>query len=97
MGMNPETNQFEQLEPLKAFDAAVSKHLATRVADELRSTLVRPNGEPVPAHWTVLTTGQHVMVEGYTFSVAHIGESHLLLEPVGPMIVGGAEGSAEGR
>jgi hypothetical protein len=65
----------------------LQRQLAERTPSMLEPGLLRPDGTPVPKHWTVLTVDQHVVVEGYTFKVAHIGESHLLLEPVGPVVV----------
>lgn len=71
--MNPETNRLEAL----------------RFIDDIRgSQLVRPNGEPVPPHWPVFAEGELVELKGYTFKVAHIGESYLVLEPTGPLVVG---------
>jgi hypothetical protein len=49
--------------------------------------LVRPDGTPVPKHWTVFTQGELVAIKGYTFKVAYIGETSILFEPVGPVIV----------
>ena len=72
MGMNPETNKLETL--IDPFD------------DPTR--LVRPNGEPVPKHWSVFKEGEELVVKNYTFRVAHIGEKHLLLEPVGIPAIG---------
>lgn len=82
--MNPNTNKFERLEIYNETDEK-------RKADSLVAVypdLLRPNGKPVPKHWTVLKVGQDVVVENYTFTVAHIGESHLLLEPKGPVLIG---------
>jgi hypothetical protein len=79
-GMNPETNKFEQL-------AQIDEHKEAAL-ERAFSGLLRPNGKPIPKHWTILTVGQDVVVENYTFTVAHIGESHLLLEPKGPVIIG---------
>jgi len=49
---------------------------------EMRSDLVRPDGSPVPKSWTVFSIDELVEIKGYTFKVAHIGESHILFEPV---------------
>lgn len=72
--MNPDTNRFEALTEL-AEPTPVAK-------------LLRPNGEPVPAHWTVLALGEQVVVKGYTFKVAYINETTLVLEPVKIPILG---------
>jgi hypothetical protein len=74
--MNPLTRKFEPLE-WKQFNKEV---------DEVR--LIRPNGEPVPDHWCVLTVGEEVVVKNNTFKVAYIGESSILLEPTGIVILG---------
>ena len=50
--------------------------------------LVRPNGSPVPEHWSVFKIGEEIVIKNYTFKVAYIGESAILFEPVGPVIVG---------
>lgn len=67
--MNPDTNQFEQLREL--IDGPMKL-----------PTLLRPDGSPVPAHWTVLAVDEKVEVKGYTFRVAYINETTLILEPV---------------
>jgi hypothetical protein len=72
MAINPETNKFEGLtcaDDLSAYD-------------EAKTQLLRPDGTPVPPHWTMLIVGGLVTIEGYTFRVAHFGESYLVLEPV---------------
>ena len=53
--------------------------------------LLRPNGEPVPKHWSVFTVGETVVIKDYTFKVAHLGEGHILLEPMAPVIVAETE------
>jgi hypothetical protein len=50
--------------------------------------LFRPNGEPVPSHWTQFTIDELVEIKGYTFRVKYIGESAILFEPVGSVVVG---------
>jgi hypothetical protein len=72
--VNPETNQFEQLREI--VDHTVK--------------LLRPDGTQVPAHWTVLTVGEYVEVKGYTFKVAYINETTLVLEPIKIPFVTGA-------
>ena len=86
MGMNPDTNEFEMLNRVDAVSDRMEELTAALVKAEGR--LLRPNGEPVPSHWTVMQEGELVVIKGYTFKVAHIGEKHLLLEPHGPVIVG---------
>ena len=50
--------------------------------------LLRPNGEPVPEHWSIYTTDEEVTIKGYRWKIVHIGEKHLLLEPIGPVLIG---------
>lgn len=87
--MNPETNQFEELtdsspDMTAEQEAQLMKSFRVQFPDP--GNLARPNGEPVPPHWLVYTVGENVVVRGskeYAFKVAHIGEKHMLLEPVG--------------
>jgi len=53
--------------------------------------LVRPDGSPVPEGWDVFAIDEHVVIKNYTFKVAHIGEKHILFEPVGPVVIGDGE------
>lgn len=46
------------------------------------TTLMRPNGEPVPEHWTQFKVGECVVIKGYTFKVAYLGETAILFEPI---------------
>lgn len=62
-----------------------------KMEQALQSHIVRPDGSPVPRHWTVLTVGELVEVKGATLRVAHVGESHVLLEPVKATV--GGEGA----
>ena len=75
--MNPETNRFEELK----------QDLAEKLIQR-EPRLLRPDGSPVPEHWSIFTVDEHVNVKNYTFKVAYIGEQTLLLEPVGPILVG---------
>lgn len=88
MGMNPDTNQFEPLTEATEYQREL---LGRMTADVRPGVLLRPNGEPVPAHWPVLREGEELVVKHYTFRVAHIGEKHLPLEPVGIPQIGVAE------
>ena len=56
---------------------------AIRNAKKKHHRLVRPNGEPVPEHWTTFQLGELVVIKSYTFRVAYIGETSILFEPVG--------------
>lgn len=78
--MNPETNKFEKL--MEDADSALLDEI------QKKTSLLRPNGEPVPKHWSVFRDGEHVVVKNYTFKVVHIGEQYMVLEPVGPVVVG---------
>lgn len=76
--MNPDTNKFEEL-----------SEAASSISDKLQGiSLIRPDGSPVPKHWSTFTAGEEVVIKGYTFKVAYIGESNILFEPVGPVIIG---------
>ena len=73
--MNPETNQFEELSEAVAAASSETKLLPGQ--------LVRPDGSPVPEHWSVFTVGEEIPIKGYVFKVAYIGETSILFEPVG--------------
>ena len=85
--MNPETNRFETLttEEIKR----ELKELIEEKLDDgpLETRLVRPDGTPVPKHWTVFAVDELVVIKNYTFEVKYIGETAILFEPVGPMVV----------
>lgn len=80
--MNPETNRFEQL--VNPEDAIKSPGEIGRMIKRAESTLLRPDGTPVPPHWPVFTVGELVVIKDYTFRVAYIGETAILFEPVRP-------------
>ena len=97
MGMNPETNKLEPLHEKAVRDlvkeakqAQGSKMLESFKAqlEGKESVLVRPDGSPVPKQWAVFRIGEKVVLKNYTFMIAGIGEHSLLLEPVGPVMVG---------
>ena len=84
--MNPDTNKFEPLVPAGSTQA---DELAKKLGELQKSPLLlRPDGTPVPKHWTQFKLGEHVVIKDYTFCVAYIGESAILFEPVGPLVVG---------
>lgn len=102
--MDPDSNKFVRLsqtstDPAGDAQEEIAQELLRMQAQMLKqggtpdpaalSTLVLPDGKPIPSHWAVFTVGEQVVVKGYTFRVAYIGESTLLLEPVGPYVVGG--------
>jgi len=93
--MNPETNRFESLseEDDEILESLVQKdqhqiHEDGTTEKSTTSILLRPDGTPVPAHWSVYQVGETVVVKNYCFKVVYIGESTLLLEPMGPVLVG---------
>lgn len=84
--MNPKTNRFE---PLKFTDPEHERQQSAlqRKLLEHASALVRPDGSPVPGHWAVFAMGENVVIKGYTFKVAYVGETSILFEPVAPEIL----------
>lgn len=94
MGMNPETNRLEELgvtdDTIKELLRKGNQKAAMAKLEALveKSALVRPDGSPVPKHWSVFAVGEHVVVKNYTFKVAYFNETSILLEPVGPVVVG---------
>ncbi len=97
--MNPDTNRFEPLH--EALDSESPEHRRNRDAMQRMLTnggrLLRPDGSPVPAHWSTFTVGEHVIIKDYTFKVAYIGEGSILFEPVGPVVLGASAESTGGR
>ena len=94
MGMNPDTNRFEELSEgseLKEKFLAEYNKCKAHSPEDVPGTLFRPNGEPVPKTWTVFEMGENVVIKNYTFKVAYIGETSVLFEPVGPVILGNNE------
>ena len=53
--------------------------------------LLRPDGSPVPKHWSKFAVGEDVVIKDYTFRVAYIGETSILFEPVGLPVIDGTE------
>lgn len=86
MGMNPDTNRFEPLEEDKERFERIKQHIGKLeiMASDYHPNLFRPDGSPVPIHWSVFKIGELVMIKDYTFRVAYIGESNILFEPVKP-------------
>ena len=80
--MNPETNKFETL----SWSDKCSHHFPYTMCPHgcysPTPNLVRPDGSDVPKHWPVFEVGETVTIKNYTFRVAHIGEQHILFEPV---------------
>jgi hypothetical protein len=98
MGMNPDTNRLEELgineEALRNTLQDSERRGLERQLQQLKneSALVRPDGTPVPKHWSVFTVGEHVVVKNYTFRVAYFNETTIVLEPVGPVVLGTENG-----
>jgi hypothetical protein len=87
--MNPETNRFEPLTESEEEERKnQTQEIERRLRQLQRSALVRPDGSPVPDHWGVYTEGELIEIKNHTFKVVHIGEAYLVLEPVGPVVVG---------
>lgn len=82
MAMNPDTNKMEEL----ALAQVIAQ--AEPAGGFVPVQLVRPDGSPVPEHWSKYKVGEEVAVNGYRWAVAHLGEKHMLLEPLGPVLVG---------
>lgn len=88
--MNPDTNRFEELHPdprIEKLTDAEEEDLKTQLS-QLHGSLLRPDGSPVPKHWTVFRVGEEVAIKDYTFRVAYIGETVILFEPVGVPVIG---------
>lgn len=95
--MNPDSNRFEPLTILseKHIKRNTSKEQRRRlnqiarkeIDPSLLNILLRPNGEPVPNHWSTFTVGEHVVIKNYTFKVVYVGETSILFEPVGPEVI----------
>jgi hypothetical protein len=91
--MNPDTNKFEPLtdaDQLPKEQRAAAQKLLDAIGSLKagHSALLRPDGTPVPKHWSVFTVGERVVIKDYTFKVVYIGESNILFEPVGPVVLG---------
>ena len=81
MGMNPDTNRFEELQQKELLE----KFEKTQEKESLHDVLLRPDGSPVPKHWSIFSIGEVVVIKDYTFCVQYIGETAILFEPIGPV------------
>lgn len=81
--MNPETNRFENVGTVEELTEALKKPYESILPGQL----VRPDGSPVPEHWSVFSAGEEIPIKGYVFRVAYIGETSILFEPVGPIVL----------
>ena len=73
--MNPETNKFEMLDSIVEED--------NKSLEKEFGRLLRPNGEPVPKHWSIFKVDENYVINNYTFKCKYIGETSILFEPVG--------------
>ena len=94
MGMNPNTNIMEMLKRVEGAEdsgqlgkASNFRKASSSIADEFYPNLLRPNGKLVPKTWTIFSMGEEVVIKDYTFKVAYIGETSILFEPVGPIVI----------
>jgi hypothetical protein len=56
-----------------------------------KGQLVRADGSPIPDHWPIFKVDEKLVIKNYTFRVAYINETTLVLEPTGPLLVGAKE------
>lgn len=77
--MNPETNKFEKLHINESLENEFERQV---------NALLRPNGEPVPKHWSLFQVGEKYVINEYTFECKYVGETSILFEPVGPIVIG---------
>jgi hypothetical protein len=83
--MNPDTNKFEQLFK-EATESPTPLERSLKEATE--SLVIRSNGKPVPKHWTIFQVDENYIINNYTFRCKYIGETSILFEPVGQIIIG---------
>ena len=89
--MNPDTNRFERLREEENYDPLDPDAIQDTMNKGLLAKLYRPDGSLVPDHWSIYQAGEKVVIRNYTFEVAYIGETYMVLEPVGPVILGESE------
>ena len=80
--MNPDTNKFEELRAFMKEELQL-KNKIDMMNGKIPGELYRPNGEPVPKHWSIFSVGENYVINNYTFKCAYIGETSILFEPVG--------------
>ena len=80
MAIDPETNK---IHPCGVPSSAMALKLAEM--ENVYSGIVQANGKPVPSHWTILKVDEKIVVSNYTFRVAYMNESCVVLEPVSPL------------
>ena len=62
MAMNPDTNEMEILSPSNDLNRKVFEDTIKGLTESMGAGLVRPNGEPVPEHWSRYTVGEEVVL-----------------------------------
>lgn len=84
---NEETNRIDLLSPDDTDAMAELQVRREALETEMRTHLVRPDGSPVPAHATLFTNDELVVIKDYTYRVAYINESSITFEPVGVVML----------
>ena len=84
--MNLYTNKFEEL-----VDMTEDEKYLEKKYNEVLNSLVRPNGEPVPRHWSIFEVGETYVINNYTFECKYIGETSILFEPIGVVEINNKE------
>ena len=83
MAVNRDTNRIEPLTQCTEHEMAETLAKLRGQAGDFHPGLLRPNGSPVPKTWSLFEMGELIVIKDYTFRVGYIGESAILLEPVG--------------
>lgn len=83
--MNQENNRIEPINNTKEeeFKAKLA-HLGLK-AEDFHNNLLKPDGTPIPKHITIFKEGELIVCKNYTFRVAYMNETTLVLEPVSPL------------
>lgn len=82
--MNPETGRLEALRSATAIGEESKELAALEAKLSGMAGLLRPDGSPVPKHWSVFTVDELVEIKGATFKIVYLGETNVLLETVKP-------------
>lgn len=86
--MNPETNRFELCKTTAEQDESEfqrqTEMLKKAITNQFEQPLYRADGTEVPKHWSTFRVDEEVMIKGYWFRVAYIGETAILFEPSRP-------------
>lgn len=88
MAMNPETNRFELVKTTAEQDDAELNRQESMLMQALKTGMEQPlyraDGSEIPKHWSTFRAGEEVLIKGYWFKVAYIGETAILFEPSRP-------------